>query len=204
VQTAILYFECRLRVISVDFDLSATCPIRSQSRTWLAVYRKRCRICLCSGINSRFVDLIELPGRKPTMARAWVWGPHRGGVPNLAASLAVRSTESWGMPVLTRRNPDARQESWQVYYGDVRVGSIAMRSGNPADTALRLLSGQPSKGMHVRHGRHLQPGARRFRGSLAGLSRRSQRPTSTNIGSTAPGQRGNTRCGIRDASCPRN
>jgi hypothetical protein len=38
------------------------------------------------------------------------------------------------MPVLTRRrNPDARQETWQVYYGDVR-DSIAMRSGNPADT----------------------------------------------------------------------
>ena len=33
--------EGPLRVISVDFDMSATCPIRSQSRTWLAVYRKR-------------------------------------------------------------------------------------------------------------------------------------------------------------------
>ena len=31
------------------------------------------------------------------------------------------------MPELTRRrNPDARQEeSWQVYYGDVRAGTIA-------------------------------------------------------------------------------
>jgi hypothetical protein len=39
------------------------------------------------------------------------------------------------MAVLTRRrNPDASQETWQVYYGDVRVGSIAIRSGNPADT----------------------------------------------------------------------
>jgi hypothetical protein len=33
------------------------------------------------------------------------------------------------MAVYTRRrNPDARQESWQVCYSDVRVGSIAMRS----------------------------------------------------------------------------
>jgi hypothetical protein len=39
------------------------------------------------------------------------------------------------MPTLTRRrNPDARQESWLVYYGDVRVGTIAIRSGNPTDT----------------------------------------------------------------------
>ena len=39
------------------------------------------------------------------------------------------------MPTLTRRrNPDAPQETWHVYYGDVRVGAIAIRSGNPADT----------------------------------------------------------------------
>jgi hypothetical protein len=39
------------------------------------------------------------------------------------------------MPALTRRrNPDARQESWLVYYGDVRVGTIAIRSGNPFGT----------------------------------------------------------------------
>jgi hypothetical protein len=31
-----------------------------------------------------------------------------------------------------------------------------------------------------------------------------QRRTSTNTGNTAPGQPGNTRCGIRDASCPPN
>jgi hypothetical protein len=39
------------------------------------------------------------------------------------------------MSALTRRRiPDARQESWLVYYGDVRVGTIATRSGNPTDT----------------------------------------------------------------------
>jgi hypothetical protein len=41
------------------------------------------------------------------------------------------------MVMLTRRrDPDALQETWLVYYGDVRVGAIAMRSGNPADTDL--------------------------------------------------------------------
>jgi hypothetical protein len=40
-----------------------------------------------------------------------------------------------GMPALTRRrSKDAREECWHVYYGDVRVGTIAIRSGNPADT----------------------------------------------------------------------
>jgi hypothetical protein len=40
-----------------------------------------------------------------------------------------------GMPALTRRrSKDPREECWHVYYGDVRVGTIAIRSGNPADT----------------------------------------------------------------------
>src|SRR5712664_2370295 len=32
-----------------------------------------------------------------------------------------------------RRSTDAREECWHVYYGDVRVGTIAIRSGNPHD-----------------------------------------------------------------------
>jgi predicted GIY-YIG superfamily endonuclease len=36
------------------------------------------------------------------------------------------------MPALTRhRDPDAEQETWQIYYGDVRVGTISERFGNP-------------------------------------------------------------------------
>ncbi len=39
------------------------------------------------------------------------------------------------MPELTRRrDPDALQETWLVYYGDVHAGTIAIRSGNPTDT----------------------------------------------------------------------
>jgi hypothetical protein len=38
------------------------------------------------------------------------------------------------MPALTRRRcPDARQECWLIYYGDVHVGTIAIRSGIPHD-----------------------------------------------------------------------
>jgi len=39
------------------------------------------------------------------------------------------------MPTLTRhRDRDARHESWLIYYDDVHVGTIGLRSGNPADT----------------------------------------------------------------------
>jgi hypothetical protein len=39
------------------------------------------------------------------------------------------------MPALTRRlDPDVRQECWLVYYGDVHVGAIAKRTGNPHNT----------------------------------------------------------------------
>ncbi|WP_456638532.1 hypothetical protein [Bradyrhizobium sp. USDA 10063] len=39
------------------------------------------------------------------------------------------------MPVLTRRRDlDARQESWLIYFGDVHVGTVRRRSGKPTDT----------------------------------------------------------------------
>jgi hypothetical protein len=38
------------------------------------------------------------------------------------------------MPALTRRrDPDANQETWLIHYDDIRVGSIAMRTGVPID-----------------------------------------------------------------------
>ena len=38
------------------------------------------------------------------------------------------------MPTLTRRRYPERPDCWHVYYGDVRVGTIARRVGNPFDT----------------------------------------------------------------------
>jgi len=39
------------------------------------------------------------------------------------------------MPELTRRrDPEAQQETWLIHYGDVRVGVIAERVGNPDST----------------------------------------------------------------------
>jgi hypothetical protein len=38
------------------------------------------------------------------------------------------------MPALTRRrSPDAREECWHIYYGDVHAGTIAIRTGVPHD-----------------------------------------------------------------------
>jgi hypothetical protein len=40
------------------------------------------------------------------------------------------------MPALTRRRDhDRREECWLIFYGDVHVGTIAMRSGIPYDQA---------------------------------------------------------------------
>jgi hypothetical protein len=37
------------------------------------------------------------------------------------------------MPTLTRRrDPDAREEAWLIFYGDVHVGTIGKGSGNPS------------------------------------------------------------------------
>jgi hypothetical protein len=38
------------------------------------------------------------------------------------------------MPALTRRRYPERLDCWHIYYGDVHVGTIARRVGNPAST----------------------------------------------------------------------
>lgn len=39
------------------------------------------------------------------------------------------------MPTLTRRrDPNAAQESWLIYNGDIHVGTIGLRSGNPVES----------------------------------------------------------------------
>jgi hypothetical protein len=37
------------------------------------------------------------------------------------------------MPALTRRRYPERHDCWHIYYGDVRVGTIAVRTGIPRD-----------------------------------------------------------------------
>ena len=38
------------------------------------------------------------------------------------------------MPELTRRRSEHNRQCWHTYYGDVHVGTIAERTGNPHDT----------------------------------------------------------------------
>jgi hypothetical protein len=60
-------------------------------------------------------------------------GPHRRK-PVVASPPGAIGAIMGDCPLTRCRDPDAPQETWQVYYGDVRVGSIAVRSGNPTDT----------------------------------------------------------------------
>jgi len=48
--------------------------------------------------------------------------------------LFVRSIALQCGMLMRRRAPNAREECWHIHYGDVRVGTIAKRVGNPFDT----------------------------------------------------------------------
>jgi hypothetical protein len=55
--------------------------------------------------------------------------------PTVAASPSVDSAQLLRMLELTRRrSAKNRQECWHVFYGDVQVGTIDRRTGNPHDT----------------------------------------------------------------------
>jgi hypothetical protein len=45
--------------------------------------------------------------------------------------LRLLSALQCGMPTLTRRLSPGRNDCWHVCYGDVRVGTISRRTGNP-------------------------------------------------------------------------
>src|SRR5580700_7340982 len=54
--------------------------------------------------------------------------------PTKSTSRPGELAESRTMPALTRRRDvESRQEYWLIYYGDVHVGTIAVRSGIPHD-----------------------------------------------------------------------
>ena len=58
--------------------------------------------------------------------------PRLGPVSLLGLSncLPAQTALQWRMAALTRRgSPDAPDEFWHVYFGDVRVGTIAIRTG---------------------------------------------------------------------------
>jgi hypothetical protein len=78
------------------------------------------------------------------------------------------------MPQLTRRSsPDAPEECWHVYYGDVRVGTIAIRTGRPPGEDPWQWSCGFYPGAHPREctdgRRHVRRGPRRVRGRVTSV-----------------------------------
>jgi hypothetical protein len=59
---------------------------------------------------------------------------HRRDLARRLIASPPRSRFNSKMPELTRcRNPEAPEECWHIYYGDARVGTIAVRTGTPHD-----------------------------------------------------------------------
>jgi hypothetical protein len=83
------------------------------------------------------------------------------------------------MPALTRRrDSNAPQETWRVYYGDVIVGTIGIRSGVPAHVdqwRWSCGSGFPSRRARAGYRAGLLQGARRIRVRLAPAGAESDR-----------------------------
>lgn len=77
------------------------------------------------------------------------------------------------MTALTRRRSDnEHQETWQIYFGDVCVGSIGLRAGVPTSAdqlARRLLSRHGAGHASIRLGRDVRRGPRCVRGRVAAI-----------------------------------
>ena len=103
------------------------------------------------------------------------------------------------MPSLTRRrSKDAHAESWQIFYGDVQVGTIGIRAGVPVDVD----QWGWSCGFYPRSHRleHHDGTAETFEQARADFEAAwrdylpAPRPTSPSIDSSAIGLPGNMRC----------
>ena len=102
------------------------------------------------------------------------------------------------MTELTRRRmKDSKVDVWHVYYGDVQVGSIGMRSGVPNEVdQWGWTCGFNSQRLRITEGT-----APTFALAVPNLRKRGKptcpaasKPISPNIASNAPGPPGNTQC----------
>lgn len=113
------------------------------------------------------------------------------------------------MPALTRRrNQDRHRESWRIFYGDIEVGWIGLRSGVPKDVE----HGAGTAGSFRSHIAVSAPMVlRRPSRRRAPISKphgltscpAAAMPTSTNTASSGRTSRGNIRCGTPAAGCRR-
>ncbi len=99
------------------------------------------------------------------------------------------------MPALTRRRYPERQDCWHIYFGDVHVGTIARRIGQPCDQeAWQWQCGfYPGSGPdEQRSGTGPSAPISRWRGRSSRPVAR--RPTTRHGAISGIGQLGNTRC----------
>jgi hypothetical protein len=127
----------------------------------------------------------------------------------VAASRSAKSAQSLAMPALTRRRSLERSDCWHIYYGDVRVGTIAARAGVPVD--VDQWGWQCGLYPPSHHGRHTEGTAETFEQARAEFeaawkeySQNARKLILKNIDARKHGRRGNMRCGTPAAGCPRN
>src|ERR1700751_6411263 len=105
-----------------------------------------------------------------------------------------------------RRDPNASHEAWLIFYGDLHVGTIGMRSGNPTGGDQWSWScgfypgsnpGDATNGTAVDF-----PAARAaFESAWSVFWRSAPKPIFWNFGSTLPQSHGCALCGMRAVSC---
>ena len=112
------------------------------------------------------------------------------------------------MPELTRRRYPERQDCWHVYYGDVRVGTIARRVGQPHDEdPWEWLCGfYPGSDPGEQTGgtaATFEQAVRILRSSGGGFRPGARRLTIRHGAISGTGRRGNTPCGNVASECRR-
>jgi len=102
------------------------------------------------------------------------------------------------MSVLTRRrSKGAQAESWQIFYGDVQVGTIGIRAGVPADVDQWGWScGFYPRSHHEGTAETFEQARADFEADWRDYLPVAPRPTSSGIDGSAIGLRGNMRCGM--------
>jgi hypothetical protein len=101
------------------------------------------------------------------------------------------------MPELTRRRYPERPDCWHVYYGDVQVGSIGMRSGVPNEVdQWGWTCGFISQRLKITEGTAptFDLARAKFEEAWQSSCPAASMLTLPNIASTAPGPPGNTQC----------
>jgi hypothetical protein len=128
----------------------------------------------------------------------------------VTTATAHLSVESAVIPALTRRRDlEAPDECWHVYYGDVRIGTIAKRVGIPITEDPWGWACGFCPGCHPREQTHgtapiFDQTRAAFEEAWRYSSQTAPRPISRNGARLRPSPRGNIACGIPGTGCRRS